>query len=230
MTLRAQEVTEQHLAEHIKQNPQNIWELFPRDKALVEEIDQKIQEGELLESEAEELVRNKTAEAQGEWVRQTSRDLVDFLVAFETGQGLDEIVKKIHGGDKEAALMLAGTFDPEPGSPAFEAVMKLCRLHKDDDAFLSALVQALELAEGKEMPESRRQGKHGEAISTGRLIDIFFWVRFNEEWLRDELGNQEAAYAALVDHFGKGTELPSPESFRDMLQLLGIKIEKRGSL
>jgi hypothetical protein len=64
MTLRAQEVTEQHLAEHIKQNPQNIWELFPRDKKVVEEVDQEIQQGELLESEAEELVRNETAEAQ----------------------------------------------------------------------------------------------------------------------------------------------------------------------
>ena len=224
MTLRTQELTAQHLAEHIKQNPQNIWELFPRDKDLVEEVDQEIQQGELLESEAEELVRNEIQEAQSKWVLQTSRDLVAFLVAFEAGRKLGELLERIRRGDKKAALALAGTVDPEPGTPAFEALTELRRLYNDDDAFLSALDQALELAREKEIPEARRQGSQGEALSTRRLIDIFFWITFNKEWLRTELGSNKAAYAALVDHFGKDTELPDADSFRGMLQLLGVEI------
>lgn len=223
MTLRAHEVTEQHLAEHIKQNPQNIWELFPRDKELVEEIDQKIQQGELLASEAEELVRNKTAEAQSEWVRQASHDLADFIVAFETDRRLDALVEKIRKGDKEAALALVGSIDPEPETPASEALIDIHRLHKDDVAFLSTLGQVQEQARAKEKPEAPRHNREGETLSTERLIEIFFWIKFNEEWLRDELGNHEAAHAALLDHFGKGTELPTLESFRRMLQLLGVE-------
>lgn len=223
MTLRTQELTEQHLAEHIKQNPQNIWELFPRDKDLVQKVDQEIQQGELLESEAEELVRNETQEAQREWILQTSRDLVAFLVEFETGRKLEELVQQIRSGDKKAALALAGTVDPEPGTPAFEALTELRRLY-NDYAFLSALDQALELAREKEIPEARRQGAQGEALSTRRLIDIFFWITFNKEWLRTELGSNKAAYAALVDHFGRDTELPDADSFRGMLQLLGVTI------
>jgi len=224
MALRVQEVTEQHLAEHIKQNPQNIWELFPRDKELVEEVDQEIQQGELLESEAEELVLNETQEAQSAWVLQTSRDLVAFIVEFETGQNLQELLKRIKKGDKKAALMLARIVDPEPGTPAYEALMELRRLCKDDDAFLSALDHALGQARRKEMPEALRKGVQGKALSTGRLIDIFFWIKFNDAWLRAELGSHEAAYAALVDHFGKGSELPDLKSFRCMLQLLGVEI------
>lgn len=224
MTMRAREVTEQHLAEHIKQNPQNIWELFPRDKELVEEVDQGIQQGELLESEAEELVLNETQEAQSAWVLQTSRDLVAFIIEFETGQNLQELLKRIRRGDEKAALMLAGTIDPEPGTPADEALTEISRLCRDDGTFLSALAQAREEARAKEMPEALRKGVQGKALSTGRLIEIFFWIKFNAEWLRTELASHEAAYAALVDHFGKGTELPSPESFRGMLQLLGVEL------
>jgi len=224
MTMRAQEVTEQHLAEHIKQNPQNIWELFPRDKKLVEEVDQEIQQGELLASEAEELVRNDTEEAQSEWVLQTSRKLVAFIVEFETGRSLEELLKQIRNGDRKAALVLAGTIDPEPETPAFEALMELSRLYHDDDAFLSALDRARGQAQAKERPEAARHNREGEALSTGRLIEIFFWITFNAEWLRAELASHEAAYAALVDHFGKGTEFPDLESFRCMLHLLGVEI------
>jgi hypothetical protein len=102
--------------------------------------------------------------------------------------------------------------------------MELSQLCSDDGAFLSALDQAREQARKKEMPEARRQGLEGGAFSTRTLIEIFFWITFNQEWLREELGSYDAAYAALVDHFGKGTELPSPESFRGMLQLLGVKL------
>jgi hypothetical protein len=224
MTLRAQEVTEQHLAEHIKQNPQNIWELFPEDKELTEEVDQEIQQGELLESEAEELVKNKTAEAQDEWILRASHDLVDFIVAFETGQRLDELVERIREGDRAAALVLAGSIDPEPDTPASEALMDIRRLQRDDVAFLSALGQALEWARAKEEPKATRRNREGEKLSTGRLIEIFFWITFNEEWLREELGSQEAAYEALVDHFGNGTELPGPDSFRSMLDLFGVEM------
>jgi hypothetical protein len=221
MTLRGQEVTEKYLAEHIQQNPQNIWELFPRDKALVEEVDQKIQSGELLATEAEELVRTNTEQAQREWILQTSRDLIKFIVEFETGQNLDKLLEKIRRGDKEAALALAGTIEPEPETPASEALMEIRRLYKDDAIFLSEMDQALKEARKKEQPEARRQGGE-EILSTGWLIAIFFWIKFNKEWLRDELGSQEAAYEALVDHFGEDKELPSPESFGRMLQFFGF--------
>jgi hypothetical protein len=224
MTMRAQEVTEQHLAEHIKQNPQNIWELFPRDKELVEEVDQEIQKGELLESEAEELLRNDTEEAQREWVAQTSRELVAFIVEFETGRNLDELLERIRSGDKKAALVLAGSIDPEEGSPAYDALTEISRLYRDDGAFLSTLAQAREQARTKERPEAQRKGRQGETLSTERLIEIFFWIKFNAEWLHEELGSQEAAYAALMDHFGKDTELPDPDAFRCMLQLLGVEL------
>ena len=208
MSQWVQQITEQNLAEQIKQNPQNIWELFPRDKELVEEIDQKIQEGELLTSEAEELVRNNTAQAQNEWILQASHDLVDFIVAFETGQRLDGMLRKIRRGDKKAALVLAGTIEPEPETPASEALTEIRRLHKDDIVFLSSISQALEHARKKEKTEAKRQSLEGTTLSTGRLVEIFFWIKFNEEWLRDALGDYETDYEALVDHFGEDTELP----------------------
>jgi hypothetical protein len=220
MTLRGQEVTEQHLAEHIQQNPQNIWELFPRDKALVEEVDQKIQSGELLATEAEELIRTNTEGAQREWILHTSGELIKFIVEFETGQNLDELLEKVRRGDKEAALLLARTIEPEPVTSAYEALMEIRRLYKDDAIFLSGMDQALKQAREKEQPEARRQGGE-EILSTGSLIDIFFWIKFNEEWLREDLSDYKAAYATLVDHFGKDSELPPLESFRRMLQLLG---------
>jgi len=224
MTLRAQEVTEQHLAEHIKQNPQNIWELFPRDKKVVEEVDQQIQQGELLESEAEELVRNETEEAQSAWVAQTSRELVDFIVAFETGSRLKELLRRIKRGDEKAALALAAAIDPEAGTPEDEALTEISRLCRDDGAFLSALAQAREQARKKEGLRARRKSAQEESLSTERLIDIFFWIKFNTEWLREELGSQEAAYAALMDHFGADAELPDADAFRDMLRLLGVEL------
>lgn len=223
MTQWAQEVSEQHLGEHLKRNPQEIWKLFPGAEELIEDVDQKIEEGEILASEAEELVRNNTEQAQSEWVLQASHDLVDFIVEFETGRSLDEMLEKIRLGDKKAALVLAGTVDPEPGTPAYEALMELSRLYKDDAVFLSAINQALEQAQAKEKPEATRHSREGETLSTGRFIDIFFWIKFNEEWLREDLRDHEAAYAALVDHFGKGTELPGPGSFRRLLQILGVE-------
>jgi hypothetical protein len=223
MKLRAHEVTERRLAEQIKQNPQNIWELFPRDKELVEEIDQEIQGGELLESEAEELVRSNTAKAQSEWVRKTSHDLVDFIVAFETGRGLDELVEKMQTGDKKAALALTGTIDPEPETPAYEALKAIRRMYKDDAAFLSEVKQTSERARAKEKPKAKRHGRGGETLSTGRLIEIFFWIKFNEEWLLHELGDAETAYEALVDYLNNDAEHPGPESFRLMLQRLGLR-------
>jgi hypothetical protein len=190
----------------------------------VEEVDQRIQQGELLESEAEELVRNKTAGAQSEWVRQASHDLVAFIVAFETDRHLDELVKLIRAGDKEAALVLAGSIDPEPETPAAQALAEIGPRYKDDVVFLSQLAQALKQARSKEKPGAERENQKGERLSTGRLIEIFFWITFNEEWLREMLGNQEAVYEALVDHFGNCTELPSPGTFRSMLSLLGVEM------
>ena len=222
MSQRAQEITERYLDEHIKQNPQEIWELFSGADDLIEDVDQKIQEGELLVSEAEEFVETNTEHAKSEWVWQVSDELLKFIVAFETGKTLEEIVEKIRMGDKKSALLLAGTVDPEPATPEHEALMEIRRLYKDDAVFLSDIDQALEKALDKEKLETRRKSWEGATLSTGRLIDIFFWIKFNEEWLREGLANYEADYEALVDHFGDRKDLPDPESFRRMLQFLGF--------
>jgi hypothetical protein len=157
-------------------------------------------------------------------VAQTSRALVDFIVAFETGSRLKELLRRIKRGDEKAALALAAAIDPEPGTPEDEALTEISRLCRDDGAFLSALAQAREQARKKEGMGARRKGAQGEALSTERLIDIFFWIKFNTEWLREELGSQEAAYAALMDHFGADAELPDADAFRDMLRLLGVEL------
>ena len=222
MSQWAQQITEQYLAEQIKQNPQNIWELFPRDKELIENVDQEMQEGELLASEAEELVRANTEQAQSEWIQQASRELVNYIVEFETGRHLEDLLEKIRMGDKEAALVLAKAVYPEPETPEHEALMKITRLYQDDIVFLSAISQALEQAREKEQLEAKRLSREGATLSTGRLIEIFFWITFNEEWLREGLGDYEADYGALVDHFGEDKDLPHPEAFRRMLHFFGF--------
>ena len=222
MSQWTQEISEKYLAEHIKQNPQEIWELFPGTDQLIEDVDQKMQNGELLESEAEELVQLDTEHAKGEWVWHAADELLQFIVAFETGRNLEEIVEKIRMGDKESALLLAGTVAHEPATPEYEALMGIRRLYKDDAVFLADIDQALKKSLDKEKPEAHRKSWEGVTLTTGRLIEIFFWIKFNEEWLREGLANYEADYEALVDHFGDHNDLPDPESFRHMLRFLGF--------
>jgi hypothetical protein len=217
-----QEVSEKYLAEHMKQNPQEIWELLPGAGYLIEGVDQKMQNGELLESEAEEFVQVNTAHAKSEWVWQTSDELLKFIVAFETGKNLDEIVEKIRMGDKKSALLLAGIVAPDPATPEHEALMGIRRLYQDDAVFLAGMEQALEKALDKERPEAHRKSREGTTLTNGRLIEIFFWIKFNEEWLREGLANYDADYEALLDHFGDRNDLPDPDSFRRMLQFLGL--------
>jgi hypothetical protein len=80
----------------------------------------------------------------------------------------------------------------------------------------------LEHAREKEKPEARRRSPEGEILSTKRLMEIFFWIKFNEAWLREEDTTSETAYKALREYFGKAEDLPRPESFGRMLQFLGI--------
>jgi hypothetical protein len=215
-------MSEHYLAEQIGQNPQAIWELFPDAGELIEDAGRKIQAGELLESEAEELVRTATERAKRDWIGRVGRELIRWIVAFETGQDTDEIVKQIRAGDQQAALLLADSIDPEPGTPEYEAMTKIKRSNKDDAPFCSAIDQALEHAREKEKPEARRRSPEGEILSTKRLMEIFFWIKFNEAWLREEDTTSETAYKALREYFGKAEDLPRPESFGRMLQFLGI--------
>jgi hypothetical protein len=217
-----QEISEKYLTEHIRQNPQEIWELFPGAGYLIEDVDEKIQNGELLESEAEELVQLNTEHAKSEWVWQASDELLKFIVAFETGKRLEETVEKIRMGDKEAALLLARTVVLDPATPEHEALLGICRLYKDDAFFLADIEQALGKALGKEKPEAHRKSREGAILTNGRLIEIFFWIKFNEEWLREGLANYEADYEALLDHFDDRNDLPDADSFRRMLQFFGL--------
>ena len=219
----AQAVSERYLSEHMKKNPQAIWDLLPEAGELIEDVDQKIQAGELLASEAEALVRTRTEQAKRDWIVQAGRELIRWIVAFETGQQLDEMVEKIRQGDKKTALLLADTIYPDPETPEYEALTEIRGRYHDQDAFVSALDQALEYAREKEKPEARRQSRGGETLSTGRLMDIFFWVQFNRAWLREEGVDHKTAYEALVDYLGEDEDLPRPESFQRMLQLFGVE-------
>jgi hypothetical protein len=218
----AQEMSEKYLAEHIRKNPQEIWELLPGAEYLIEDVDQKMQNGELLESEAEELVQLNTERAKSKWVWQASDELLKFIVAFETGKKFEEVMEKIKMGDKKSALLLAQTVVPDPATPEHEALLGIRQLYKDDAAFLASFDRALEKAQDKERPEAQRKSREGVALTTGRLIEIFFWIKFNQEWLREGLANYDADYEALVDHFGDRDALPDPDSFRRMLQFLGF--------
>lgn len=179
LTLEA--MTAQELEEEFKKSPQGAE--FVRD----------LKAGKVDFREAAKILRDN-------WIAGLEPLIAEDVFFFETGKELNQVLKSIRKGSKIAAILLAKTIYPLPGSPGHEALEHIKSRYKHDIEFQAQLA--------KELKETMRREKMGSPRLRHTVLGefypyLFFWMQTNEDWLRRENVSSFEAWEAFLDWLGE---------------------------